>query len=121
MFPRSHVRCVFLSLASLALLVINCWLVISPAMAQVPAGGSATAAEPPPPSDPGWPRTFTKDGTTLTIYQPQVDAWKDYEKIKFRCALEVQLQGTTEPTYGVAAVQVNGGVRHICRSIFSID
>ena len=86
-------------------------LVIDNAGAQTPqAPAAATATQSPPPSDPGWPRTFTKDGTTLTIYQPQIDAWKDYEKMKFRCALEVQLAGATDPAYGVVAVQADTSV-----------
>ncbi len=69
------------------------------------APGAAGQAAPAP--DPGWPRTFTKGGTTLVVYQPQIDAWKDHEQIKFRCALEITLAGTTQPDWGVVAVQAD--------------
>jgi hypothetical protein len=75
------------------------------AIPQSPEPAPASAAQ--APADPGWPRTFTKDGTTLVLYQPQVDAWKDHETIKFRCAMEITLAGSSEPAYGVVAVQAH--------------
>ncbi len=43
----------------------------------------------------------------MLLYQPQVDAWKDHEQIRFRCALEITVQGEPQPAYGVAAVQAD--------------
>ncbi|MBL9140290.1 MAG: hypothetical protein JNK53_00365, partial [Phycisphaerae bacterium] len=65
---------------------------------------STGPAEPAPSKDPGWPRTFTKGGETVTLHQPQVDAWKDYDTIDFRCAVEVTLAGAKSPAWGVIAV-----------------
>jgi hypothetical protein len=68
---------------------------------------SLVAAQTAAPKDPGWPRIFHKDGTTVVLHQPQVDSWKDYDKLRFRCALEVTLQGAPEPKVGVAAVEAD--------------
>ncbi|MFO0783501.1 MAG: hypothetical protein U0636_07440 [Phycisphaerales bacterium] len=73
--------------------------------------GVQGAAEPGMQSkDPGWPRTFTKNGASLVIHQPQVDSWKDHDVIVFRCAVEVTLAGTTTPCWGVLAAQGNTSV-----------
>lgn len=55
------------------------------------------------PADPGWPRVFKKDGKQLTVYQPQVDYWKDYSRIHFRCAIAVKGVSKQEK-FGVAEV-----------------
>lgn len=40
---------------------------------------SAFAAfAPTAPQDNGWPRQFTKNGSTLICYQPQIDDWKGF-------------------------------------------
>jgi hypothetical protein len=31
--------------------------------------------------DPGWPRERYQNGTRLIIYQPQVDDWKNFQKL----------------------------------------
>lgn len=73
------------------------------------AGGSGNG-QPGTPDDLAWPRTFTKDGSTVVMYQPQVDAWKDHRTIKFRSAIAVTPSGASEPTYGVVAVQADTAV-----------
>jgi hypothetical protein len=30
------------------------------------------------PADPGWPRYYSDSTTDLAVYQPQVDAWRDF-------------------------------------------
>lgn len=40
-----------------------------------------------PAQDPGWPRQFSKDGATLTVYQPQVDDWNNFADLDFRFAV----------------------------------
>jgi hypothetical protein len=35
-------------------------------------------------ADPGWPRVIQKDGKQLTVYQPQVDYWKDFAENELR-------------------------------------
>ncbi|MFO0962226.1 MAG: hypothetical protein U0625_04900 [Phycisphaerales bacterium] len=76
------------------------------AAAPLQATASAAAPEGPAPSkDTGWPRVYTKDGTTVTLQQPQVDSWKDHAVIRFRCAVEVQLAGSQKPRWGVVTAQ----------------
>ncbi len=60
-------------------------------------------AQTPKPVDPGWPRSFSKDGTTILLHQPQIDSWKNYTTMRFRCALEITLQGAATPEMGVMA------------------
>jgi hypothetical protein len=59
------------------------------------------SAQAQPAADPGWPRVFKKDNKQLTIYQPQVDSWKDHSKIHFRCAIAVK-GVTKQERFGVA-------------------
>ncbi|MHC1767266.1 MAG: hypothetical protein AB9869_23800 [Verrucomicrobiia bacterium] len=54
-------------------------------------------------ADPGWPRVFKKDGKQLTVYQPQVDYWKDYSSTHFRCAIAVK-GVLKQEKFGVAEV-----------------
>jgi hypothetical protein len=51
------------------------------------------------PSDGGWPRQFTVDQNTLTVYQPQVESW-DQALLKARAAVSVQKVGAASPEYG---------------------
>ncbi|MEW5422030.1 SH3 domain-containing protein [Amorphus sp. 3PC139-8] len=53
----------------------------------------------------GWPRSFdTQGGGTITLYQPQVDAWNDFHTLKARIAAEYQTSKDASPVYGVIAV-----------------
>jgi hypothetical protein len=38
---------------------------------------TSLAEEAPPLVDPGWPREFTVETKKLTIYQPQINEWKE--------------------------------------------
>ena len=67
--------------------------------------------------DQGWPRTFAKDGNSLVMYQPQVDAWTNYSQIRFRSALAVTPKGSKEPLYGVMAVQADTLVDKEARTV----
>jgi hypothetical protein len=53
--------------------------------------------------DPGWPRIFKKDNQQLTVYQPQVDSWRGYTNLHFRCAIAVKGVSKQEK-FGVAEV-----------------
>jgi hypothetical protein len=74
----------------------------------------------PPLEDPGWPREFTADTRKLTIYQPQVDEWKDHTIMHFRCAIEVE-GVLKEPKFGVAEIEARTLVDQSTRvvSLFS--
>ncbi len=56
------------------------------------------------PAEIGWPRQFFYSGDSITIYQPQVDAWQD-NLIRGHAAVAIKASGMTEPTYGVIQVQ----------------
>jgi hypothetical protein len=47
-----------------------------------------------------WPRTIEADGTTYTIYQPQLDAWDGF-LLDARAAVSTQADGAKDPTYGI--------------------
>lgn len=80
--------------------LISFFAALAPAQDQAPTQVSA-------PVDPGWPRSFSKDGTTVLIHQPQVDSWKNFSKLRFRCAIEVTLPGAATAEMGVAAAEAD--------------
>lgn len=82
-----------------------------------PAAQPAAAATSAPAPISTWPRTFTKGGTTVIVYQPQVDAWKDHSTIRFRCAVAVTTAGSTEVHYGVVAAQADTFVDSATRQV----
>src|SRR5271166_6960787 len=51
----------------------------------------------------GWPRTITKPGGKIVLYQPQVDDWKNYQQVDARMAF------TLTPTGGKSHVGVVTG------------
>ncbi|MFH0997307.1 MAG: hypothetical protein V1844_17700 [Pseudomonadota bacterium] len=55
-----------------------------------------------PPDDPGWPRVIQKNGKQMTIYQPQVDSWKDFTNLHFRYAFSVKTGASQKEKFGVA-------------------
>ncbi len=69
-----------------------------------------------PAADPGWPRVFTKDSRTLTVYQPQVDKWDSYSKIHYRMAISIQ-GVTKEEKFGVVEADANTLVDHAERTV----
>jgi hypothetical protein len=93
---------------------LGTWVALSQLLAssrfQTPAAQAATA----PPSaaqtqstpttdqaaDSGWPREFTSGDKQITIYQPQVESWKN-NQIQERAAVSVQTSASAEPTFGV--------------------
>jgi hypothetical protein len=76
-------------------------------------GGEEKPPEPPP----VWPRSFTKNGNTVLLYQPQVDAWKDSSKIRFRAAVAVTPAGTGKTHYGVLAVEADTLIDESARTV----
>src|SRR6185369_13013455 len=51
-----------------------------------------------------WPRSFSRDGSTVVLHQPQIDRWDDQISLHFRRAVEVTPAGAKAPEYGVATV-----------------
>src|SRR5215213_4532264 len=59
--------------------------------------GAASAQAP----DVAWPREAkAPDGTSITVYQPQVERWAD-NNLSGRAAVSVLASGAKEPNYGV--------------------
>lgn len=61
--------------------------------------GQAKEGETPMPGSIQWPREFEQDGYTFTIYQPQVDSWKD-SKLSARTAVQVSGKDLKQPAFG---------------------
>lgn len=78
----------------LVLLVALCGAL--PAVAQQQGGGASARAV----TDIGWPRQVKAGGSTITVYQPQVDSW-DGNLLKERAAVSVATQASPTPTFGV--------------------
>lgn len=48
-----------------------------------------------------WPRKFTQDGLTLTVYQPQLEKW-EHNRLAARAAVSVENQASPQAVFGVA-------------------
>jgi hypothetical protein len=59
--------------------------------------------------DPGWPRTITKPGGKLILYQPQIDDWKNYQVVDGRMAFTVTPTGG-QSHVGVVTVEMKSVV-----------
>ena len=73
---------------------------------------------PPPPAP--WPRKFVSGATTVSVYQPQLDSWKD-NQISARAAVEIQTTGTQAPSYGVIWFSARTEVDKINRQVTLLD
>jgi hypothetical protein len=67
--------------------------------------------------DQGWPRTITKPGGKLVLYQPQVDDWKNYEQVDARMAFTLTPTGGKSHV-GVVAAQLQSAVNWDNRTVF---
>lgn len=97
-------------------IAISLWLgiaLVAPVVAQEPDAKPADAA----PVDPGWPRTFEKDGNRVTVHQPQIDSWKDYSHVAFRSALSVLPSGEKKEKLGILAGEADTTINHTTRTV----
>src|SRR5262245_66169735 len=97
-------------IVSLVLLTV---MVLEPTVALGQTSPAAT-------QDIGWPRQFTKDGATLTVYQPQLDGWKNYKELTARAAFALRPAGGQE-ILGVASVKADTMVDKNSRTVFLRD
>ncbi len=51
-------------------------------------------------TDRGWPRTFVSGATLFSVYQPQIERWKD-NQFEARAAVAVTTAQSKQPAYGV--------------------
>ena len=48
----------------------------------------------------GWPRQYKTDAGELIIYQPQIQSWDNYSRMKALAAIQVTPSGKKEGVYG---------------------
>ena len=77
--------------------------------------------------DGGWPQVVQSGGDTITIYQPQIESWKD-NLLKARSAVSVATKASAQPEFGVVLFSArtsvdrsNGTVDLENISIISVD
>ena len=96
MFRRFVRRC--------GLLMLACLLGSSAALAQklpdAPSAQKAKQSASKPPTDKGWPRTFSSGADTFSVYQPQVEKW-DGNRVYLYSAVEVENKTAKSSNYGV--------------------
>jgi hypothetical protein len=89
------------------------------------AAGSLPATDapkaPPVVADPGWPRVIEREEGKLVYYQPQVDEWKDYQKLAFRVAFAVTRKGADKPVPGIASIRAATVVDKDARTVVLKD
>jgi hypothetical protein len=49
-----------------------------------------------------WPRTYTANGTSVKVYQPQVKSWNNYTVLDGLAAVALTQSGAKSPVYGTA-------------------
>ncbi|MEY8117551.1 SH3 domain-containing protein [Falsihalocynthiibacter sp. BN13B15] len=55
-----------------------------------------------------WPRTFSNDkGASVTLYQPQVNDWKNFTKMTALVATQVKRSKDAEPLYGIITISAD--------------
>ncbi len=94
-------------------LLLAAGFVARPALAWFPqesAGASATDDEL------EWPRESEADGYKVTVYQPQLDDWKDHERLVGRCAVELA-KGDADPYYGSVELIADTATNFQSRSV----
>lgn len=53
-----------------------------------------------------WPRTLSKDGASVTIYQPQAISWPDRKRLTARAAVAITPKGQDKPLLGSIELSV---------------
>ena len=86
------------------------------AQQSLPDAPSATKTKLSRSSEAAWPRTFTSENDTFTIYPPQVDKWEG-NLIDLYCAVELKEAKTSAPKYGVVWFQARTEVDKVNRSV----
>jgi hypothetical protein len=72
----------------------------APESASKPDSSKPIAPAPPAARTKDWPREFKEDGSTLVLYQPQIESWENQTKLVGRTALRVTPPNSTKPYYG---------------------
>jgi len=75
------------------------------------------AAAPGGQPDLGWPRQYDDGNATLMVYQPQIDAWKDYQTLSARFAVALIPSKNAKTYYGAMVVEAGSLVDKGSRSV----
>src|SRR5262245_46052841 len=110
--PRIHVQSVVFALA-LGLALPGC----KNNSAQSAEFFNSPSGPPTGPQDPGWPRVFEKKGDQVTLYQPQVDSWKNYSEIAFRMAVGVKPKNREQTYYGCLIINGDTFINYDSRTV----
>ncbi|HJV35791.1 hypothetical protein, partial [Geomonas sp.] len=67
-----------------------------------------------------WPKTTSREGTTYTLYQPQLDSWDGY-RLKAHAAVSVKPASAAEPVFGMLAFSAATLVDRVGRTVHLQD
>ncbi len=76
------------------------------ALAAIPATPAAQSVAATVPASPTWPHTITRNGASVTVYQPQAIAWPDRRKLTARAAIAITPAGQTKPRLGTVTLSL---------------
>jgi len=71
-------------------------------------------------SDHGWPQEVEANGRHFTIYQPQVDSWKN-DRLEARAVVTVTFPGSSAPIYGIVSLSARTDVNKENRTVALAD
>jgi hypothetical protein len=83
-----------------SILLAGCLLTASTLSALAQSASNSTAKQAAALTDKGWPRTFASGATSFSVYQPQIEQWKD-NQFEARAAVAVTTGQSKQPVYGV--------------------
>ncbi len=81
------------------------------------SGATGGQEQPVDPNGLDWPRTFEDGGDRVVVYDPQVDAWDDFEKLKARAAVTIRPAGSEGDRFGVFEYEVETETNHETRQV----
>jgi hypothetical protein len=68
-------------------------------------GSTSQRAAEPLATDPGWPRQYTDGTAKLVLWEPQVDSWADFRKLKARFAVQLTPGRDAQPVWGTLSIE----------------
>src|SRR5580658_1690749 len=80
----------------------------------------SAVAQAPSADEMGWPREMDAGGMHVTIYQPQVDQWKQ-NRLEARAAVTVTRSGSSTPMYGIVSLTARTDVDKESRMVMLSD
>ncbi len=87
-----------------ALLSMGCWL--APAVAQQPPASPAAQSASPDVVATSWPHTLTRNGASITVYQPQAISWPDRRLLTARAAVALTPKQQAQPLLGTVELSI---------------